>query len=123
MTRNLRVIRESKGMSRSALSKETGVNSCSIWKYETGKSEMLKPLLKRLAAYFNVTIEELAIEIIEEKVKTLNTKSCLNQRCSLNKEKYCQSDQVCNGAFCQSENKISDPVKEVKFNSTQALFI
>lgn len=123
MTRKLRLIRESKGMSRSALSKETGVNSCTIWKYETGKSEMLKPLLKKLATYFEVTIEELAIEVAEDKIEQLKVKSCLNQRCLLNKEKYCQSDQICNGAFCKNENEVIEPVKEVKYNLTSSLFV
>ena len=123
MTRNLRVIRESKGMSRSALSRDTGISTSTIWKYETGKSEMLKPLLKKLAEYFNTTVEALAIEIIEAKVENIKTKSCLNQRCLLNKNCFCQSERVIEGEYCQNEDLVSDKTKKVKYNPTNVLFV
>lgn len=40
---------------------------------------------------------------------------CRNQKCLLNKECKCQSDQVKNGAFCQSKDIETKPVEPKKF--------
>lgn len=123
MIRNLKLIRESKGVSRSTLSKETGVSPDSIWKFETGRTTMTTKRLKKIAKYFKMSLEELSREIEDKNSKILQAKKCQNQRCGLNNKCYCQSDQVIEGAYCKSENEVSKPLKEVKFNDTKALFI
>lgn len=97
------------------------MSSDSIWKFEIGKTTMLSKQLKKIATFLNVPIEELSKEIKEE-TKECKSKPCLNQICLLNKECYCQSDQVIEGAYCKNENEASNPVKAVKFNNTSALF-
>lgn len=42
---------------------------------------------------------------------------CLNQKCLLNKNKECQSDQVSKeGAYCKSRDLVTDKPKISEFN-------
>lgn len=120
--KKLRLIRRSKGISLQSLSKETGVNHSTIWKYESGRTEMQSKLLKKISVFLNVPIEELSKDIQEE-AKKCKSKHCLNQRCLLNKECYCQSDQIIAGASCDGQHKTSNPLKAVKINNIERLFI
>lgn len=118
--RKLRIIRQAKGLSIENLSKETGVNYSTIQLYETGKTVMKKKLLEVIAEFLGSTVKELSIEIIENEIKT---KHCQNQRCPLNKQCYCQSDQVVAGAYCKNQHLVIDKPKKINFNSPAALFI
>lgn len=116
----LRKLRQEKGLSCKKLEQATGVGEIAIRNIENKMYKTSNDRLQKLADYFGI---KEPLELLENVTDTLQVKSCLNQRCLLNKQCYCQSDQVIEGAYCQSENKVSDQVKEVKFNSTQALFI
>jgi transcriptional regulator with XRE-family HTH domain len=118
--RKLRYIRQAKGLSIENLSKETGVNYSTIQLFETGKTNMKKGLLKVIADFLGSTIEELSIEVIKNEIKE---KKCQNQRCPLNKQCYCQSDQVVAGAYCKSQDLVTEQQKKISFNSPAALFI
>lgn len=116
----LRKLRKEKGISINQLAKETGVNRFTISNVENKQYKAATRAMKKLADYFGIK-EPLSLS--ENVVDILQAKSCLNQKCPLNKQCYCQSDQVCNGAFCKNEKEVSEPANKVKFNSTAALFI
>lgn len=53
----------------------------------------------------------------------IKKKKCLNQRCLLNKKRYCQSPIVTEGKdFCKSEKVVSKPTKNIRTKDTSSLF-
>ncbi|WP_271814535.1 helix-turn-helix domain-containing protein [Clostridium beijerinckii] len=122
MIRNLKLIRESKGVSRSALSKETGVSPDSIWKFETGRTTMTNKRLKKIAKYFKMTLDELSKEIEDENSKILQAKKCQNQRCGLNNKCYCQSEQVIEGAQCNNQHLVTEKAKKIVLDNISLSF-
>lgn len=116
----LRKLRQEKGISINELARATGVERYVITNIENKQYKTTTKNMKKLADYFGI---KEPLELTENVWELIRTKSCLNQRCPLNKQKYCQSDQVCNGAFCQSENIVSEPPKAVKLNDTRLLFV
>lgn len=59
MLENLRALRESKGISQTDLAEIVGVRQQSILKYEKGQSEPRSEIVKKLADYFEVTVDSL----------------------------------------------------------------
>ena len=116
----LKKLRQEKGLSIVGLANITGVNRSVISNMENKQCKAMSNNIKKLAKYFGI---KKPLELVENIADILKTKSCLNQRCLLNKEKFCQSENVCNGAYCQNEKTVSDQQKEVKFNNTGALFV
>ncbi|MDR3595133.1 helix-turn-helix transcriptional regulator [Clostridium sp.] len=117
----LRKLRQEKGLSINQLAKATGVTGPTILNIENKQYKTSNDRLEKLANYFEIADP---LELLKNVTKVIKKKKCLNQRCPLNKQKYCQSPIVTNGKdFCQSENEVSQPSKELKFNSTSALFI
>lgn len=71
--KNLKRLRESKGITQSTLAKELGVSARVISFYETGSTFPSNPeLLRKLASIFNVTIDFLLSEVEEDKDFQLN---------------------------------------------------
>jgi transcriptional regulator with XRE-family HTH domain len=116
----LRKLRQEKGLSLNGLAKVTGVTGPTILNIENKQYKSSNDRLQKLADYFGI---ENPLDLIESVYNLLEAKKCQNQRCPLNKQCYCQSDQVIAGASCESQDVVSEPVKTVKLNSTQALFI
>lgn len=116
----LRKLRHEKGISINQLARETGVNRFTITNIENKQYKAATSSMKKLADYFGISEP---LKLTENVIEVLQVKSCLNQRCPLNKQCYCQSDQVCTGAYCKSENLVTEPSKGISFNSTKALFI
>ncbi|NFO89178.1 helix-turn-helix transcriptional regulator [Clostridium botulinum] len=102
--RMLMRIRKAKNWSYKKLSKKSGVPESTISDYEKGKIKKLNSIaLNKLANALQTTTKEIQKDYYE-----ISVKKCLNEKCLLNKNKYCQSPQVCNGkAWCRGENKIS----------------
>lgn len=115
----LRKLREEQGLSMNKLAQKLGINSSVIANMENKQYKTNNNTLKKLAEYFKI---ENPLDLYKNADRLLKSKKCLNQRCGLNKECYCQSDQVVAGAFCKSENEVSEPLKVVKFNNTNILF-
>jgi Predicted transcription factor, homolog of eukaryotic MBF1 len=115
----LRKLRQEKGMSYKQLEKATGVGEITIRNIEAKNYKTSKERLKKLADYFGI---KEPLELTKNVSEIIKVKSCLNQICLLNNKKYCQSEQVCDGAYCKNENEISNPAKSVKFNNTNILF-
>ncbi|AQS10601.1 hypothetical protein CLOBY_27460 [Clostridium saccharobutylicum] len=111
----LRKLRQEKGISINALSKTTGISAPTIRNIEVKNYKTSNNNLKKLAEYFEV---KEPLELLESVSQELKVKKCLNQRCPLNKECYCQSDQVIAGEYCKSQKLITDKSKKVSFNNT-----
>lgn len=117
----LRKLRQEKGLSMGKLAKESGAERTAISNIENGHYKQVTPNMQKVADYFGIKDP---LELTSRVPDDINTsKGCLNQRCLLNVQCYCQSDQVIAGASCDGQHKASNPPKEVKFNSTQSLFI
>ena len=116
----LRKLREEKGLSTIQVEKETGVGRSTILNIENKHYKSSNDKLQKLADFFGIKDP---LDLIKNIDKKTSIKKCLNQRCELNKRCFCQSDQVCDGAYCQSENLITDKPKKSKFNRPEALSI
>lgn len=116
----LRKLRLGKGMSINKLSKEADVPFSTILNMETKHYKTSEDRMKKLADYFGI---KEPLELIATVSDTLKVKGCQNQGCPLNEECYCQSEQICNGASCESQNLVTDKPKNISFNNTKALFI
>lgn len=55
----LRILRMQKGLSQQALGEAMGVSATSVYKWEQGKAQPDIDMLRRLSAYFGVTIDDL----------------------------------------------------------------
>ncbi|MDF2881538.1 MAG: transcription factor [Clostridiaceae bacterium] len=116
----LRKLRLSKGLSTVQLSKESGAERTAISNIENGHYKQVTPNMQKVADYFGIKDP---LELTSRVPDDINTsKGCLNQRCLLNADCYCQSDQVCAGAYCQSESLVTDKRASFNYNSTAALF-
>lgn len=116
----LRKLRQEKGMSYKKLEAATGVGEITIRNIENKQYKTSNDKLQKLAKFFEI---KEPLKLLEDVTKLIKSKKCLNERCPLNKKKYCQSPIVTIGKdFCKSENEVSKPAKEVKFNNTGALF-
>lgn len=115
----LRKLRQEQNLSMDELGKLTGISGYTIGNLENGRYKTSKNLID-LAKYFDI---KNPLDLLKSTDDTINSKKCLNQVCLLNKNCYCQSDQVIEGAFCQNENEVSKPIKAVKFNLTSSLFV
>ena len=115
----LRKLRQEKGLSMDKLGKLTGISGYTISNLENGRYKTSKNLID-LAKYFDI---KNPLDLIKSAEITNKSKECLNQKCLLNKNCFCQSDQVIEGAFCKNENEVSEPLKAVKFNNISTLFI
>lgn len=108
----LRKLRQEKGLSIKKLSKETGVGEITISNIENNNYKKISDKARKLAAYFNVNDPK---KLTKNTTKMIKNKKCLNQRCLLNKECFCQSPIVTTGKdFCKSENVVSKPIKKLK---------
>ncbi|AGX43983.1 helix-turn-helix domain-containing protein [Clostridium saccharobutylicum] len=116
----LRKLRQEKGLSIEKLAKEIDIKESTIRNIENKIYKASNENSKKFAKYFNVSDPKKLTENVDELIKE---KRCLNQRCPLNKECYCQSDQVIAGEYCKSQKLITDKSKKVSFNNTQALFV
>lgn len=117
--RQLRALREKKNMTQIQLAKAARCSASTIYQYETGRRKNLSSdCLKRIADVLGSTPEIISEEEIEE---LLEIKICLNQCCQLNKNKYCQSIRVCNGAYCQNQDKISEKIKVKRHSGRRQL--
>lgn len=116
----LRKLRQEKGLSTNQLAKETGIDRFVITNIENKQYKVSTSSMKKLADYFGI---KEPLELTESVLDLIKVKSCLNQRCPLNKECYCQSEQVCEGASCESQNLVTDKPKKINFNDTKLLFI
>ena len=58
--KNLKAVRERCGLTRQELAEAAGVNSTSVYRYETGRREPRFQEALRLAEALNTTLEELA---------------------------------------------------------------
>lgn len=116
----LRKLRQEKGLSYKKLEAATGVGEITIRNIENKHYNTSNDRLERLANYFGVKDPK---ELTKSVSKLYKAKKCLNQRCPLNKECYCQSDQVIAGASCENQNVVSQPTKKVLVNSLQNLFL
>lgn len=116
----LRKLRLGKGMSINKLSKAADVPFSTILNMETKHYKTSEDRMEKLANYFGI---KEPLELITTVSDILQVKSCQNQRCPLNKQCYCQSDQVVAGAYCKSQDLVIDKPKKINFNSPTALFI
>lgn len=116
----LRKLRQEEGLTYEQLEEVTSVSDTTIRNIENRHYKGSNYNLRKLANYFKI---KEPLELLRYVTEVIKIKSCLNQRCQLNKECYCQSDQVIAGASCDSQDKISNPLKAVKLNSTERLFI
>ena len=116
----LKKLRQERKLSIVGLANITGVNRSVISNIENKQCKSTSESIKKLAKYFGVKKPS---DLVENVVNVIQDKSCLNQRCLLNKKCYCQSDQVIKGAYCQNEKTVSDQQKAVSFNNTGALFV
>ena len=55
----LKYLREEKNLYQKDMAKLLGVTSAAITQYETGKRDMSTDILKKLASYFNVSVDYL----------------------------------------------------------------
>lgn len=116
----LRKLRQEKGLSIKQLAKEADVDRFVITNMENKQYKSASDKTKKLANYFGI---ENPLELTENVWELMKTKGCLNQRCPLNKECYCQSEQVCEGESCESQRLVTDKPKKINFNDTKLLFI
>ena len=109
----MRKIRKDKKMTQKELAKISGVAVATIYMFETDKiKELNMKSLSKLAKALGTTEEELCQDYREKRLKV---KKCLNQGCLLNHDKKCQSDQVCNGEYCQNEHLVTPKRKKDKY--------
>ena len=113
----LRKLRQEKGLSIQKLEAATDVGQITILNIENGKYKTTNEKMKKLADYFGVKPSLL----IKNVSKINESKKCLNQRCLLNQECFCQSHIVTTGrSFCKSENEVSDAaVREKNINGSR----
>ena len=116
----LRKLRQEKGLSMNKLANLVGISCCVIGNIENKQYKSSNETMKKLADYFGI---KEPLDLLKNADGVMKNKKCLNQVCLLNEKCYCQSKQVIEGAYCQSEHLENNPVKEFKFNNTQALFI
>lgn len=116
----LRKLRLGKGMSINKLSKEADVPFSTILNMETKHYKTSEDRMQKLADYFGI---KEPLDLLKTVTDTLQVKGCQNQRCRLNEECYCQSDQVVAGASCKSQDLVTEKQKKISFNSPAALFI
>lgn len=116
----LRKLRNEKGLSTNELARITDVSRYVISNIENKQYKAATTSMKKLADYFGV---KEPLELTEIVYDVTQEKKCLNQRCPLNRECYCQSEQVIEGASCESQDLVTDKPKAISFNSTAALFI
>lgn len=107
----LRKLRQEKGLSIQKLEAATGVGQITILNIENGKYKTTNEKMKKLADYFGVEPS-----LLIKNVSNINkSKKCLNRRCLLNQEYFCQSSIVSTGrSFCKSENEVSTAVDREK---------
>ncbi len=136
--KRLRKLRFSIGISAASLGKEVGISSQHILSFETTKNyPMKKNNIKKLAEFFNTTIEEITQELTEEEVekmgrkpkniiktqKSYNKKVCKNQACLLNKGCYCDNDVVLSGkAPCFGQDLVKSKIDKINYKNTRVLF-
>lgn len=116
----LRKLRTEKGLSMNKLANLVGISCCVIGNIENKQYKSSDETMKKLADYFEV---ENPLDLIKSAETIIKSKKCLNQRCLLNKNCFCQSDRVIEGAYCQSESLVSNSVKKIKYNLTNVLFV
>ena len=116
----LRKLRTEKGLSMNKLANLVGISCCVIGNIENKQYKSSDETMKKLADYFGV---KNSLDLIKSADEVMKTKKCLNQRCLLNKNCFCQSDRVIEGAYCQSESLVSNSVKKIKYNLTNVLFV
>lgn len=56
---NLKILRFKKGVSQNQLAQICGVSQNLVWQWENNKTEPMLETLKKLASYFEVTLDEL----------------------------------------------------------------
>ena len=115
----LRKLRTEKGLSMKELGKLTGIKGYVISNLENGQYKTSNSLVN-LAKYFNINNP---LDLLKSAETTIKSKKCLNQVCLLNKNSYCQSSKVVEGAYCSNQNEVSKKIENVNFNNKQALFI
>ena len=115
----LRKLRTEKGLSMDKLGKLTGISGYTISNLENGRYKTSKNLID-LAKYFDI---KNPLDLLKSTEDTVKSKKCLNQRCLLNKNCYCQSDRVVKGADCRNQNEVSSRSKDINFNNTKSLFV
>ena len=116
----LRKLRQEKGLSMNKLASLVGISCCVINNIENKQYKSASNNMKKLADYFEV---ENPLDLINSAETTIKSKKCLNQVCLLNKNCYCQSIKVIEGADCRNQNEVSSKVKDISFNNTNALFL
>lgn len=116
----LRKLRTEKGLSMNKLANLVGISCCVIGNIENKQYKSSNETMKKLADYFGV---ENPLDLLKSAEDTIKSKKCLNQVCLLNKNCYCQSDRVIEGADCRNQNQVSEKPKNVVFNCTKALFV
>lgn len=116
----LRKLRTEKGLSMNKLANLVGISGCVVSNIENKQYKSSNETMKKLADYFGI---KEPLDLLKNADGVMKNKKCLNQVCLLNKNCYCQSDRVVQGADCRNQNEVSDKAKNISFNSTQALFI
>ena len=102
----LRKLRTEKGLSMNKLANLVGISCCVIGNMENKQYKSSNETMKKLADYFEV---ENPLDLIKSAETTIKSKKCLNQRCLLNKNCYCQSSKVIEGADCRNQNQAGPP--------------
>jgi transcriptional regulator with XRE-family HTH domain len=115
----LRKLRLERGLTYRQLEKETGVGELTIRNVENKHYNTSNDRLKKLADYFGIADP---VELTKDDSELIKDKSCLNQRCLLNKQCYCQSEQVIAGASCENQNLVTDKTKKVIFDNVSLAF-
>ncbi|MEE4198220.1 MAG: helix-turn-helix domain-containing protein [Bacteroidales bacterium] len=67
---NIRYLRKSKGLTQDELAKKIGVNRAMIGSYEENRAIPKLPVLKDLARYFNLTLDEIINQQLSEHLTT-----------------------------------------------------
>ena len=103
--RRMRSIRVAAGLSLKKLSKLTGVNCESIRKHELNEKTICKKNQLKIAQILGVTIDELNADDSEN--KSTSGFKCLNEKCLLNKNKFCDNPVVLSGrSICHGRDKV-----------------
>lgn len=116
----LKKLRIEKGLSQVDLANVSGAEKTSISNIENAHYRTVTPNMQKLADYFELKDPLLLTKKVPEDI--LTTKGCLNQRCLLNSQCFCQSDQVIRGASCDNQNAVSNPTKRVIIDTLSRLY-
>lgn len=65
ITTGIRFYREARGMSKSELADNLGIQTCHLWRYETGEYKCPVELYLRISKVLNVPIDELAKTLVQ----------------------------------------------------------